>query len=131
MLGALQRSGGIEALARQAEVERELATAREEAAELRSANVGLRKEMDLLRSRITTIQSEPICPICHSKLDPASRERLTAEYTEEGKALVTETKEISDRLFISSETVRKHVYHIYEKLHVSNRIEAVNKYFPS
>jgi DNA-binding NarL/FixJ family response regulator len=38
-------------------------------------------------------------------------------------------KEISDKLYISSETVRKHVYHIYEKLHVSNRIEAVNKYF--
>ena len=38
-------------------------------------------------------------------------------------------KEISDKLTISSETVRKHVYHIYEKLHVSNRIEAVNKYF--
>jgi DNA-binding NarL/FixJ family response regulator len=38
-------------------------------------------------------------------------------------------KEISDKLFISSETVRKHVYHIYEKLHVSNRVEAVNKYF--
>ena len=38
-------------------------------------------------------------------------------------------KEISDKLSISSETVRKHVYHIYEKLHVSNRIEAVNKYF--
>ena len=38
-------------------------------------------------------------------------------------------KEISDKLSISSETVRKHVYHIYEKLHVSNRIEAVNKFF--
>lgn len=38
-------------------------------------------------------------------------------------------KEISDKLFISSETVRKHVYHIYEKLHVSNRVEAVNKFF--
>lgn len=38
-------------------------------------------------------------------------------------------KEIADKLTISSETVRKHVYHIYEKLHVSNRIEAVNKYF--
>ena len=38
-------------------------------------------------------------------------------------------KEISEKLSISSETVRKHVYHIYEKLHVSNRIEAVNKYF--
>lgn len=38
-------------------------------------------------------------------------------------------KEIADKLSISSETVRKHVYHIYEKLHVSNRIEAVNKFF--
>lgn len=38
-------------------------------------------------------------------------------------------KEISDKLGISSETVRKHVYHIYEKLHVGNRVEAVNKYF--
>lgn len=38
-------------------------------------------------------------------------------------------KEIAAELFISAETVRKHVYHIYEKLHVTNRIEAVNKYF--
>ena len=38
-------------------------------------------------------------------------------------------KEIADKLTISSETVRKHVYHIYEKLHVTNRTEAVNKYF--
>jgi DNA-binding NarL/FixJ family response regulator len=38
-------------------------------------------------------------------------------------------KEIAAALFISPETVRKHVYHIYEKLHVTNRIEAVNKYF--
>ena len=38
-------------------------------------------------------------------------------------------KEISQQLSIAQETVRKHVYHIYEKLHVSNRIEAVNKYF--
>jgi DNA-binding NarL/FixJ family response regulator len=38
-------------------------------------------------------------------------------------------KEISEKLFITTETVRKHVYHIYEKLHVTNRVEAVNKYF--
>jgi len=38
-------------------------------------------------------------------------------------------KEIAGKLFISPETVRKHVYHIYEKLHVNNRVEAVNKYF--
>lgn len=38
-------------------------------------------------------------------------------------------KEIAARLFISQETVRKHVYHIYEKLHVNNRVEAINKFF--
>lgn len=38
-------------------------------------------------------------------------------------------KEIANVLFISPETVRKHVYHIYEKLHVTNRVEAINKYY--
>jgi DNA-binding NarL/FixJ family response regulator len=38
-------------------------------------------------------------------------------------------KEISVELYISPETVRKHVYHIYEKLHVNNRVEAINKFF--
>lgn len=38
-------------------------------------------------------------------------------------------KEIATQTFLSPETVRKHVYHIYEKLHVSNRVAAVNKYY--
>lgn len=38
-------------------------------------------------------------------------------------------KEIAAQTFLSPETVRKHVYHIYEKLHVSNRVAAVNKFF--
>ena len=38
-------------------------------------------------------------------------------------------KEIAATLFIESETVRKHVYHIYEKLHVNNKVEAINKFF--
>lgn len=38
-------------------------------------------------------------------------------------------KEISEKLFISSETVRKHVYSVYSKLHVNNRVEAINKFF--
>lgn len=38
-------------------------------------------------------------------------------------------KEIAAQLFISQETVRKHVYHIYEKLHVNNRVEAINKFY--
>lgn len=38
-------------------------------------------------------------------------------------------KEIATQMFISQETVRKHVYNIYEKLHVSNKVEAINKFF--
>ena len=38
-------------------------------------------------------------------------------------------KEIADQMSLSAETVKKHVYHIYEKLHVSNRVEAVNRFF--
>ena len=38
-------------------------------------------------------------------------------------------KEIADKLFISTETVRKHINNIYQKLHVQSRIEAVNMIF--
>ena len=38
-------------------------------------------------------------------------------------------KEIADRLGISTSTVRQHIHHIYEKLHVQNRTEAINKAF--
>lgn len=37
-------------------------------------------------------------------------------------------KEIADRLKIGTETVRTHVHHIYEKLHVESRTEAVVKF---
>ena len=36
-------------------------------------------------------------------------------------------KEISERLFISLHTVKSHIYHIYEKLHVKSRVEAMKK----
>lgn len=38
-------------------------------------------------------------------------------------------KEIASTLEISQETVRKHVYNIYKKLHVNNRVEAYNKFY--
>lgn len=38
-------------------------------------------------------------------------------------------KEIADQLHISTGTVRQHIHRIYEKLHVQNRTEAINKAF--
>lgn len=38
-------------------------------------------------------------------------------------------KEIGQDMNISTETVRKHVYHIYKKLHINNRVEAYNRFF--
>ena len=38
-------------------------------------------------------------------------------------------KEIADHLSISVSTVRQHIHKIYEKLHVQNRTEAINKAF--
>jgi len=38
-------------------------------------------------------------------------------------------KEIADRVNISYDTVRAHLRHIYEKLHVRGRTEAVKRYF--
>lgn len=38
-------------------------------------------------------------------------------------------KEIAEQLLISNNTVKQHIHKIYEKLHVQNRTEAINKAF--
>ena len=55
----------------------------------------------------------------------SSREKEILEFLSRGLMY----KEIASQLFLSPETVRKHVYHIYEKLHVNNRVSAINKFF--
>ena len=55
----------------------------------------------------------------------STREKEILEHLSKGLMY----KEIAAQLFLSPETVRKHVYHIYEKLHVSNRVAAVNKFY--
>ncbi len=53
------------------------------------------------------------------------REKEILEYLSRGLMY----KEIAAQLFLSPETVCKHVYHIYEKLHVNNRVAAVNEFY--
>ncbi len=76
--------------------------------------------------KVVTAFIKPAHSIAEDTLQVLSRREL--EILEMlSKGLVY--KEIAEQLFISSETVRKHVYNIYNKLHVSNRVEAVNKFF--
>lgn len=80
----------------------------------------------IARKVVAAFQSKPAASSETEALDDLSnREKEILEQLSKGLMY----KEIAAELFISPETVRKHVYHIYEKLHVTNRIEAVNKYF--
>jgi DNA-binding NarL/FixJ family response regulator len=54
-----------------------------------------------------------------------AREREILEFLAKGLLY----KEIAFQLGISQETVRRHCFNIYDKLHVHNRTEALNKYF--
>ena len=38
-------------------------------------------------------------------------------------------KEIADRMGLTIGTVKQHIHRMYEKLHVQNRVEAVNRFF--
>ena len=49
------------------------------------------------------------------------REREVLEFIAEGKG----NKQIAESLFISSETVKSHIKHIFRKLNVTNRVQAV------
>lgn len=80
----------------------------------------------IARKVVAAFQSKPTGIADNGELDELSnREKEILQQLSKGLMY----KEIAAELFISPETVRKHVYHIYEKLHVTNRIEAVNKYF--
>ena len=79
----------------------------------------------IARKVVAAFQNKPVA-VADTALDMLSkREKEILEMLSTGLLY----KEISEKLSISAETVRKHVYHVYEKLHVSNRIEAVNKFF--
>ena len=55
--------------------------------------------------------------------DLTSRERETLCLVLQG----ANNKDIARKLFISGSTVRNHIYNIYQKLGVRNRIELINR----
>ncbi|MBL0254825.1 MAG: response regulator transcription factor [Chitinophagaceae bacterium] len=57
------------------------------------------------------------------KFNLTEREKEILQRLIESRSL----RSIAESLFISLETVRTHVKHIYKKLHVANRTEAVMK----
>ncbi len=79
----------------------------------------------IARKVVAVFQKKPTYPDKYSLNQLSHREKEILEWLAKGMLY----KEIAAQLFISPETVRKHVYHIYEKLHVNNRIEAVNKFY--
>jgi DNA-binding NarL/FixJ family response regulator len=54
-----------------------------------------------------------------------AREKEILSYLAKGYSY----KDIAERVVISVKTVNRHIYNIYEKLHVSSNIEAVAKFF--
>jgi DNA-binding NarL/FixJ family response regulator len=66
----------------------------------------------------------PTKPVAHPQDKLTAREEEILDYLAKGYV----TKEIADKLAVSYDTVRYHLKHIYDKLHVHSRTEAVIKY---
>jgi len=92
-------------------------------AEVRSGGAPMTGE--IARMVVETFQKKPanLSP----EADLTHRESEVLALLSEGLS----NKEIADRIDISYDTVRAHLRHIYEKLHVRSRTEAVNRYLKS
>jgi DNA-binding NarL/FixJ family response regulator len=77
---------------------------------------------EIARKIVMTFQSPP--PSAASAATLSAREMEILELLSLGKV----SKEIADQLTISYHTVRVHLKHIYEKLHVRSQAEAMVKY---
>ncbi len=84
-----------------------------------------RKVVNAFQGRVTADSAGGISAPSKAISVLSNREKEILELLAQGMLY----KEIAGKLFISQETVRKHVYHIYEKLHVNNRVEAINKFY--
>ena len=77
---------------------------------------------EIARKIVMTFQSPAAGPAGTATL--SARELEILELLSQGKV----SKEIADQLSISYHTVRVHLKHIYEKLHVRSQAEAMVKY---
>lgn len=78
----------------------------------------------IARKLVTIFQEQPQGPNAQASVLTA-REKEVLECLAKGLMY----KEISDQLEISFHTVRQHIRAIYEKLHVHNKTEAINKVY--
>ena len=74
----------------------------------------------IARKVISTFQEKVIA---HHLVELTSRENEVLNLVAEGLLV----KEISDQLSLSNYTVKSHLKNIYTKLHVRNKVEAINK----
>lgn len=77
----------------------------------------------IARKTVRLFQQLPVPKTINTKHSLTPREHETLRYLVEGLSY----KMIADRMSISYETVRTHMKHIYEKLHVVSMTEAVAK----
>jgi DNA-binding NarL/FixJ family response regulator len=77
----------------------------------------------IARKLVTVFQQQPTVASEAAKL--TTREKEVLELTAKGLLY----KEIANQLSIGFGTVRQHLYKIYEKLHVQNKTEAINKVY--
>ncbi len=77
---------------------------------------------EIARKIVNSFNTEINGPI-HDEAILTKRENEILDYLAQG----FRNKEIADKLNVSTNTIRCHIYNIYDKLHVQSRIEALNK----
>ena len=84
----------------------------------------MKVRLPLTRSPPLPVSKSPNRPTSQPLVDPLSNRELDVL---DLLAQRLSNKEIAEKLFISTTTVKKHLQHIYEKLNVGKRREAVEK----
>lgn len=76
----------------------------------------------IARKTLELVKKSPAPQQAVANSELTEREREILQFMAQGLSYI----EIGEKLFISPNTVRKHCNNIYEKLHVHNKVEAIN-----